>query len=161
MTDAQFQHLLDRYGSDLSAWPATRRVAAERLLASDRAAVTAHEQAIRLEALLRAVSDASPAGEAAVDASVSRVASRINARTLPPQHQGWRWWPPELATFEFAPAWPRVAALAGIAALGFAVGLVAFGGNMAGSFAFTQAANADTEPGALVFDQESITGLRQ
>jgi hypothetical protein len=46
------------------------------------------------------------------------------ARPLPPQRRSWRHWPTVLLNWDFAPAWPRLAALAGCAALGFAVGVV-------------------------------------
>src|SRR5688572_29074068 len=44
---------------------------------------------------------------------------------LPPQRRAWRRWPSVLLDWQFAPAWPRVAALAGCAALGFAIGAAA------------------------------------
>jgi hypothetical protein len=46
------------------------------------------------------------------------------ASPLPPQRPSWRHWPAALLDWDFAPAWPRLAALAGCAALGFAVGVV-------------------------------------
>ena len=45
-------------------------------------------------------------------------------RSLPPQRQPWRLWPTALLDWDFAPAWPRVAALAACAVLGFVVGVV-------------------------------------
>jgi hypothetical protein len=49
---------------------------------------------------------------------------------LPPQRRSWRHWPAVLLDWDFAPAWPRVAALAGCAALGFVIG--ALGPNLHG-----------------------------
>lgn len=41
---------------------------------------------------------------------------------LPPQRRAWRHWPAVLLDWNFMPAWPRVAALAGCAVIGFAIG---------------------------------------
>ena len=63
------------------------------------------------------------AGQAADDdAAVARVLSRL-AGPLPPQKRAWWRLPAELLDWEFAPAWPRMAALAGCAVLGFTIGL--------------------------------------
>jgi hypothetical protein len=56
------------------------------------------------------------------DASAARVLATL-AQPLPAQRQSWRLWPRELLDWRFAPAWPRLAALACCAALGFAVGV--------------------------------------
>src|SRR5260370_40612309 len=55
---------------------------------------------------------------------MTRVLARLEA-PLPPQRRGlWpRLLPAALLEFDLAPAWPRFAALVGIAVLGFAVGL--------------------------------------
>jgi hypothetical protein len=56
------------------------------------------------------------------EASVNRVLHRISG-SLPPQKQPlWRL-PTVLLDWQFAPAWPRMAALACCAALGFFVGI--------------------------------------
>lgn len=73
-----------------------------------------------LEAVLRQYS--SSADAQTDDASVTRVLAAL-AQPLPAQRQSWRLWPPELLDWSFAPAWPRLAALACCAALGFAVGV--------------------------------------
>lgn len=66
---------------------------------------------------------AAPAGDAA-----ERVLSRLMSRPLPPQRRArlTGWWPSALLTSEFAPAWPRLAVLAVVAALGFALGSLDF-----------------------------------
>ena len=56
------------------------------------------------------------------EAAGARVLARLS-QPLPPQRRAWRLWPAELLDFDFAPAWPRLAALASCAALGFAVGI--------------------------------------
>ena len=52
MTLARFQHALDAYGADLSRWPQSQRIAAERLMAFDPAAAAAFAQARALDALI-------------------------------------------------------------------------------------------------------------
>lgn len=62
------------------------------------------------------------ANRAGEEASAGRVLATLSRR-LPPQRRAWRLWPAELLDWSFAPAWPRLAALAGCAALGFVVGI--------------------------------------
>ena len=66
----------------------------------------------------------------------------------------------ELAAFDFAPAWPRIAALASIGVLGFALGYAALDTGFGAGLSFTRTVNADTDLSALVFEQEPVTGLR-
>jgi hypothetical protein len=77
----------------------------------------------RLDALLarhfRDGRDAADGHDAALGA---RVLAALPAQ-LPPQRRSWRLWPKELLDWTFAPAWPRLAALASCAVLGFAVGV--------------------------------------
>ncbi len=162
MNIVQLQHLLDTRGADPSGWPAVVRSAAEHLIATDPAAAEAGARARRLEGLMaRHLEPAAQdhAGPAA-DAAASRVLAALSARPLPRQHRAWRWWPVELAAFDFAPAWPRVAALASVCVLGFALGLVGLGGSFGGGLAATPAANADLDLSAIVFDPEPAIGLR-
>jgi hypothetical protein len=56
-------------------------------------------------------------------AAADRVLKRL-AGPLPRQQMTWWRLPAVLLDWEFAPAWPRVAALATCAALGFAIGLI-------------------------------------
>lgn len=121
MTLARFHRLLDVHGADPARWPQSDRAAAERLLASDAAAAGALAQARALDALM--------ARDAAAQVDATGVLRALAGRPLPPQRRRflWRRWPSELLTLEFAPAWPRVAALAGVAALGFAIGLTDLG----------------------------------
>ena len=117
MTLARFQRLLDVHGTDPAGWPQSERDAAKRLLAADAAAASALAQARALDGLI--ARDAEPQPDA------TQLLGTLAARPLPPQRRRflWRRWPSELLTLEFAPAWPRLAALAGVAVLGFAIGL--------------------------------------
>lgn len=92
--------------------------------------------------------------DASGDASTTRVMSKLSG-ALPPQKRGWfKLWPQLLLDSQFAPAWPRLAALATCAVLGFIVGSA--GINKIGSFA----PGAHTDVAQLVFEPEPLTGLR-
>jgi len=101
-------------------------------------------------ALRRVMTPAEENGEAA-----QRVLTRV--QSLPPQKRAFRWWPSALMDWSFAPAWPRVAALAGAAVLGITVGLSNVGTRIATNLDLVQVAAADD---ASVFDVDSVTGLR-
>jgi anti-sigma factor RsiW len=151
MTLARFQDLLDVHGADLARWPQSQRAAAERLLATDRAAMTALAQARALDTLI--------AREAPAEADATGVLRRLAARPLPPQRRRflWRQWPSELLTFDFAPAWPRVAALAGVAAIGFAIGLIDLGPMTVGANGEDAVSIvADNDIGAVVFAPDPL-----
>ncbi len=70
-----------------------------------------------LEAALRRVMTPDDAD----DAAAQRIVARL--QTLPPQKRAFAWWPSALMDVSFAPAWPRLAALAGAAVLGISIGL--------------------------------------
>src|SRR2546423_11449882 len=91
------------------------------------------------------------------DATADRILARLEA--LPPQKRGFAWWPAALMDWSFAPAWPRVAALAGAAALGISIGLSNFGTLIAADLDLMPIHSAD-DAGAGVFDTDSVTGLR-
>lgn len=160
MNIMQFQHLLDTQGPDLSAWPPDLRSAAERLVATDPAAADAQVRARRLEALIAREMTPAPQADDATALAASRVMAALAARPLPPQHRAWRWWPAELASFDFAPAWPRIAALASVGVLGFALGLAALDAGFGAGLSLTRTASADTDLSAIVFEPEPVTGLR-
>jgi hypothetical protein len=96
----------------------------------------------------------------ATEADGSRVLAALAARPLPRQRHGWWAWPMPLRNADFAPAWPRVAALGGIAALGFAVGLV--GLDLGGSpiSASATIAQADAGLSVVALESEPLTGMR-
>ena len=83
-------------------------------------------------------------------AAAARVLKRL-AGPLPRQHgAAWRL-PAVLLDWQFAPAWPRMAALAGCLALGFAIGL-------SGLDRGIQRGASAGDVGGLVFGPETVTG---
>lgn len=98
------------------------------------------------------------ASSQADEAAVGRVLERL-AGPLPRQKFAFWRLPSVLLDWQFAPAWPRVAALAGCAALGFVIGL-------AGLDRHFDVANASFEIssrtgiGSVVFEPEALTGAR-
>ena len=95
------------------------------------------------------------------DAAAQRMLSRLDATPLPPQKRGLLagWWPAALMDLNFAPAWPRVAALACAAALGVSIGLSGFGARIASDLDLVRMASAD-EAGTNIFDSDTIAGWR-
>jgi hypothetical protein len=91
--------------------------------------------------------------------AAARVFAALSAKQLPRQH-GWltRRWPNILLEWDFTPAWPRVAALAGCAALGFLIGIAGLDGQFDPAGAATFASRGDFS--AFTFDPEPLTGLR-
>jgi hypothetical protein len=151
MTPAQLQRLLDTHGPEPGHWPPAQRAAAEHLIATDTEARRMHGAARALDRMLRGALQAP-------DADAGPLLAALTARPLPPQQHGLlaRWWPVALARADFTPAWPRVAMLASVAALGFAIGLTNLGDRIAADLA---GAASTTEDVAL-FDPDAITGLR-
>jgi anti-sigma factor RsiW len=155
MTLARFQRLLDVHGADLARWPQPQRDAAERLLATDGAAAAALAQARALDALIGRDDVAQP--------DATGVLRALAARPLPPQLRRflWRQWPSELLSFDFAPAWPRLVALAGVAALGFIIGLTDIAGPiLTGTSEETGSLLADNDIGAVVFAPDPLPEVR-
>ncbi len=70
------------------------------------------------------------------------------------------WWPSALTDFGFAPAWPRIAALAGAAVLGITIGLSSLGTRIATDLDLTRATAADDSASSAnpVFDPD--VGIR-
>jgi hypothetical protein len=93
------------------------------------------------------------------DDAAQRILARLGAAPLPPQKRGLlaAWWPAALTDLNFAPAWPRLAALACAAALGISVGLSGLGTRIATDLDLVRTASADE---ANIFDSDSIAGLR-
>lgn len=96
--------------------------------------------------------------EAPKAGSVARIARRFES-TLPPQKRAFACWPAALTDWNFAPAWPRVAALACAAVLGVTVGLSSLGMRLAADLDLVRVASSD-DIGANAFDVDSVTGLR-
>lgn len=112
------QTFLDRHGADPARWPAHERAAVERLIASDADARAVFDEARRLDAALMRHGEAVQPGAAAL----ARLSARL-AGPLPPQKKPFWRLPAVLLDWQFAPAWPRMAALACCAIIGFTVGI--------------------------------------
>lgn len=110
-----FRRLLDAYGADLRSWPAAERRPAQEFLAVSADARRAHAETAALDGRLRA------AAPAVSEASVQRVLGRL---ATPPRRAGMR--PPSVGAGRDRGSdrsWAPTAILAGMAALGLAVGL--------------------------------------
>ena len=103
-----------------------------------------------LEAALRRVLATGPG-----DLAAKRVLGRL--QSLPPQKRAFAWWPSALLDFSFAPAWPRLAALAGAAVLGISIGLSNVGTRIASDLDLVRVAAAD-DASTNAFDSDA--GLR-
>ena len=107
-----------------------------------------------LEAALKRHTKAPPADDAAVARVLKRLSGPLPRQKMPL----WRL-PGVLLDWQFAPAWPRVAALACCAALGFAIGIAGLDRHIDGPGApFAVASRADL--GSIVFEPEPLTGAR-
>ena len=104
-----------------------------------------------LEAALRRM-----AADPGADAAAGRLLQKLESMPLPPQKRA-PWWPPVLTDWNFAPAWPRVAALAAAAVLGISIGLSNIGTRIAADLDLVRVAAADDTAGN-VFDVD--LGLR-
>lgn len=88
-----------------------------------------------------------------------RIVRRLVSAALPPQKRTVFWWPSALTDRTFAPAWPRVAALACAAVLGISVGLSSFGMRVAANLDLVRVASAD-DAASNVFDVDLGVGIR-
>lgn len=90
------------------------------------------------------------------DAAVARVMARLNG-PLPRQRVPfWRWPAASLHDWQFAPAWPRMAALAGCLALGFAIGL----SGLDNLDPYFYGANTSHDLSSVVFGPEVLSGAQ-
>jgi hypothetical protein len=90
-------------------------------------------------------------------ASASRVLEALHAPLPKQRHSLFDRWPSLLLNTDFAPAWPRLAALACVAAFGCMVGLAA------PSVQKSNAATiriAEIDGSSLAFDPEPVIGVR-
>jgi hypothetical protein len=106
-----------------------------------------------LEAALRRALTSTDANDAATQRMLARLA------TLPPQKRAFAWWPAALLDWNFTPAWPRLAALAGAAVLGISIGASNVGTRIAADLDLVRVASAD-EAATNMFDTDSVAGLR-
>jgi hypothetical protein len=89
--------------------------------------------------------------------AINRVLARLGPPLPRQKISVWRW-PSVLLDGQFAPAWPRVAALAACAVLGFYVGIAGLDrpfDQLDGRFAM-----ANSDFGSVVFEPETLTGAR-
>ena len=107
----------------------------------------------KLEAALRRMAVADPRA----DDAAGRLMRTLETTPLPPQKRPLSWWPAILTDWTFAPAWPRVAALAAAAVLGISIGLSNVGTRIAADLDLVRTAAAD-DAGSNVFDLD--LGLR-
>src|SRR5207248_2624685 len=123
MRMSRFRHLLETHGPDLSSWPPELASPARVLVSRQSQAARELAAAQHLEELI-AHHFSSPAGQVHFASAAARVITALGAG-LPAQRRSWlaNWWPVELLDVDFAPAWRRLAVLAGIAGLGFILGL--------------------------------------
>jgi hypothetical protein len=161
MRIARFRRLLDAHGADLSRWPPLSVEPARRLIAIDPAAARELEIARRLDALIVDYMQRAPAGTLEARNAMARRTLAALGGSLPPQRRHWltAWLPGVLLEFDFAPAWPRMVALAGIAGLGFMVGLSDL--NLPGARGLVSSnGGTDSDLSMIVFDQDPLSGLR-
>lgn len=89
-------------------------------------------------------------------AAVARVLERL-AGPLPPQRRAFWRLPAVLLDWQFAPAWPRVAALAACLMLGFGIGLAGLDRPL-DRIGGTAVSGGDLS--SAVFEPEALTGAR-
>lgn len=152
MNNEQLQIFLDSHGADPSRWPAAQRAAVENFVADHAEARALLEKARRFDALLMRTT-ARPIDD---EAAGARILARLS--DLPAQKRPFWHWPLVLLDWEFAPAWPRMAALACCAAVGFVVGIAGLDRTLERYESLqTVTAQADI---ASVFEPEALTGAR-
>ncbi|HVV60815.1 MAG TPA: hypothetical protein VHD14_03560 [Pseudolabrys sp.] len=154
MTEDQFYRYLDVHGADLARWPGEARAAAERLIAGDDSAREAFNAARRIDGLIVRHLAASAGDTTAADRVLVKLAQPLPAQ----KGRLLSRLPGLLLDLQFAPAWPRVAALACCAALGFAIGISGVDRRIDGSDAVTRPSVADLT--TAVFEPEPLTGAR-
>lgn len=152
MNNEQLQIFLDSHGADPARWPAAQRAAVEDLIARNAEARALLDGARRLDALLaHATSRVTNDG-----ASAMRVMARLSS--LPAQKKPFWRWPSVLLDWQFAPAWPRMAALACCAIVGFMVGIAGLDRTLERYETLqTNTTRADI---ASIFEPEPLTGAR-
>jgi hypothetical protein len=149
MTRDELQNLLDAHGSNPSRWPADRREEAVALIGSEAGARADLAAARELDAMLSRFAAVSAQDEQ----SVARVMGKLNG-PLPRQRRPFWRVPAALLDWRFAPAWPRVAALAGCLLIGFSIGIAGVDRSLARGD--TQVVSRDI--GTMVFGPDIFSG---
>src|SRR5512135_3258047 len=106
-----------------------------------------------LETALKRHTQAPPADDAAVERVLNRLSGPLPRQKMPL----WRL-PGVLLDWQFAPAWPRVAALACCAALGFVIGIAGVDRRFDGGGSPFMVSSRDI--GSIVSEPDSLTGER-
>ena len=101
--------------------------------------------------------------KSADEALAARVLASLATSPLPAQrHSLFKSWPAALLNIDFAPAWPRLAALACVTLLGCMIGFFGPGAQFiersSGAAASMQV--ADSDAGTIAFEPEPLTGVR-
>lgn len=99
--------------------------------------------------------------EAASDgAAADRVLAALEAPLPAQRHSMFEHWPSVLLNLDFAPAWPRLAALACVMLVGCMVGLFGPGTQIIQRSSAATMVIASTGTGALTFEPDPLTGVR-
>jgi hypothetical protein len=106
-----------------------------------------------LSRTLKRPAETSPADNEAAD----RILKRLTG-TLPRQKKPFWRLPEILLDWEFDPAWPRMAALASFAALGFVIGMVGIDRRVDTADAASYLTSGRADIGSIVFEGEPLTG---
>jgi hypothetical protein len=152
MTRERLQIFLDSHGADPARWPESERAKAERLIASEAEARAMFEATQRLDAMLARHTQITQDNDDAVARVTKRLASPLPRQKVP----FWRW-PTVLLDWEFTPAWPRVAALACCAALGFFIGIAGLDRPFDRLDQSSTFMSRDID--SVVFEPEALTGV--
>jgi len=92
--------------------------------------------------------------------SAARVVAAL-AAPLPRQRYPWfKRWPSALLDSDFAPAWPRIAALASVALIGCTIGFFGPGTRAFQRTGWSTVQNLDSDVSGFVFEPEPLTGAR-
>jgi hypothetical protein len=158
---ARFIELIETHGADPARWPEERRKPAQSLLAASAQARAALAQAESLDALIARYCPRH--GAERDEQATARVLGRLGA--LPPQRRGLlpRLLPAALLEFDLTPAWPRFAALVGIAVLGFAVGLSDTGmalTKQSASAIIGRSNSSDSDLSLILFEPDPLSAMR-
>jgi hypothetical protein len=166
MSLAKFVELLDAYGADPVRWPDRDREPAQILLAANADARADLARAAKLDALiaLQPRPAARHADAVSEDPAILRVMARLGA-PLPRQRRGLlaRLLPAALLEFDLAPAWPRFAALVGIAVLGFGIGLSDTGmavTKKSASAIIGTSAHSESDLSLILFEPDPLSAIR-
>ena len=94
------------------------------------------------------------------DAAASRVIAALDAPLPAQRHSVFEHWPSVLLNLDFAPAWPRLAALACVMLVGCMAGLFGPGARMIPQSGAATMIIASSDAGALTFEPDPLTGVR-